>query len=234
MVLEPQSISKDALFERLKCCLRAETLLQSTTVEWVVARPFTLAELTKTRSTIYGALKFQVRLLDLPEREAQGTYDHIDLALITDHTVTHSQFEVLFTDAPSRHVDYSLREDIWTHNMQCLLSFIRGYTGVLQQLQVMVDVDLYYADYLDNAHLLRYLLTTFHEVRTFFPFCQDCPQNAGQQCKLWLDVLLHLNDTLVGPRDRTHATALRLYFKGFTIPCPIPKTLEAGKQGGGL
>ena len=234
VVLEQQFASKDVLFERLKCCLRAVELIQSTSVERTEVEPITLTEWTKTRIEIYAELKFKVHLLNLPEREARDTYNHIDLAFITDHTVTQPQFEVLFTDALSHNVDYFMQNPLWEHNTQCLLFFIRGYATILQTLKVMVDTELYYAGYLDNAQWLQYLLTTFHEVRKFFPFCGACPQNVGQQCKLWMDILLNLNEVLSGPRDKHRATALRRYFKGLDISCPIPKTLEDLKQIGGI
>jgi hypothetical protein len=234
LVVEPQLASATELFECLESCLQAEELTQKTCIKVNGAEPITLDEWGKAKSDIQSAIRFEIHQLHLPESKTQALNYHLDLSFLIDHTVTRPQFEALFNSSPNHNIEYFMREYVWEHNTRCLLLFIRGYAAILQTLEVAVDTELYYADYLDNAHWLQYSLTTFHEVRKFFPFCQDCPQNTGEQCKLWMDVLLNLNEVLIGPRDKNHATILRRYFEALDISCPIPKTLDHLKRMGGV
>jgi hypothetical protein len=234
LVVEPQLASATELFKCLESCLQAEELTQKTCIKVNGAEPITLDEWGKTKSDIQSAIRFEIHQLHLPERESQVLNSHLDLAFLTDHTVTRPQFEALFNACPSHNIEYFMREYVWDHNTRCLLFFIRGYAAILQALEVAVDAELYYADYLDNAHWLYYRLASFHTTRTFFPFCNPCPQNTKTQCSFWRDVLTHIQERISGPGTKESAAALRGYFEGLNNPCIVPQTVEDFQRMGGV
>lgn len=209
MALEPQLDSPTELFERLKLCLQVEELIQKTFFQRNGEKQITLNEWMKTKFDIQAEIRFEIHQLHLPESKSRELNYHLDLSILTDHTVTRPQFEAIFNIGPDHDIDYFMREGIWKHNTQCLLFFIRGYAAILQTLEAAVETELYYADYLHNARWLHYLLTSFHETRQFFPFCICCPQNTKTQCSFWIDVLKHIKETKSGPCTRESAETLR-------------------------
>lgn len=212
--------------------MQAEGLIQKTFIKLTGAKQVTLNEWMRAKFDIQSEIRFEIHELHLPVNKSQELNYHLDLSFLTDHTVTRPQFEAIFNNCPNHNVDYYMQEYIWKHNTQCLLFFIRGYATMLQTLEVAVDTELYHADYLDNARWLHYRLTSFHETRKFFPFCNCCPQNTKAQCSFWMDVLTHIKEAISGPCTEERAVTLRRYFEGLNNTCMIPKTLEELKQVG--
>ena len=212
--------------------MQAEELIQKTFIRINGGKQITLDEWMKTKFEIQSEIRFEIHKLHLPENKSQALYSHLNLSFLTDHTITRPQFEAIFNICPDHNVDYFMREYIWKHNTHCLLFFIKGYATILQTLEVAIDTELYHVDYLGNARWLHYRLSSFHEMRKFFPFCKLCPQNTEAQCSFWMDVLSRIKEAISGPCTKESAVSLRSYFEGLDITCMIPKTVEELKQVG--
>lgn len=234
MTLDQQLDSTETLYNRLKFCLEAERLIETTAIKMNGEGQVTLPNWTQTKFSIYSEIRFEIHELDLPEDEKRHVYGHFDLFLLTDHTITRPQFEAILNNYSGQNLDYFMRDYIWNHNTQCLLFFIRAYASIIQTIQLALDIEFYYSDYLDNAHWLQYQLTSFHETRNFFPFCNQCPQNTETQCVLWTEVLSHIKAAVSGPHTKESAMSIHRYFERLNNTCLITKTLEELKQVGGI
>ena len=234
MTLDQQLDSTETLYNRLKFCLEAERLIETTAIKMNGVGQVTLPNWTQTKYSIYSEIRFEIHELDLPEDEKRHVYGHFDLFLLTGHTITRPQFEALLNKYQGQTLDLNMREYIWDHNTQCLLFFLRAYASIIQTIQVALDVELYYSDYLDTAHWLHYQLTSFHETRKFFPFCNQCPQNTENQCVLWTEVLSHIKAAVSEPYTKESARSIQRYFEGLNNTCLITKPLEELKLVGGI
>ena len=224
----------------IKLCLTAEKLIKNTVqsykalnksfkindeINWdniqKIERMLFIETYDKIFEGKYEHQSYDNELINLSQEEM---INHFYLSLITDRTLSHSEFNMKFE---SHHLMYEwMRDKVWWHNIHCEAFFINTYREILKGIDIITGHERDPSMILYIVRWIFRMVKIIEEFRHNFQYCSSCEYNTNNECKHWKKIIFEINNLPNKINFKSLASRIIEYFKQLKLSCKISNGIE--------